>query len=399
LRISDYRQRSKTRSIRPAVIFARFIVHFAFHIPKSAIVETGGFVITVLVVEDSPVTRDFLVHLLSGPMIQVIGTASNGAEAVEFVKRTKPDVITMDIHMPGMGGIEATRRIMETNPVPIVIVSANWDPREVEMTFRAIEAGALALVRRPPGVGHPEHEAAVSELVQKVRLMSEVKLVRRWSRGKMKSLDSRTEPIDLRTDAHERIDIVAIGASTGGPPVLQTILNGIPGEFPAPLLIVQHMAPGFLPGMLGWLRETSALRLTIASDGEPALPGHAYFAPDGHQMGIRNDGRIILTIGEREHGARPSVSYLFRFVAQTYGGNAAGILLTGMGSDGAREMKLLREKGAVTIVQNKETSAIYGMPAAAVELDAAVYVLAPEQIPAALAAMTNKSGTGGSQNA
>lgn len=110
-------------------------------------------IVKVLVVDDSPTARDFLVHLLSGPMIQVIGTASNGAEAVEFVKRTKPDVITMDIHMPGMDGIEATRRIMETVPVPIVIVSANWDPREVEMTFRAMEAGALALVRRPPGTG------------------------------------------------------------------------------------------------------------------------------------------------------------------------------------------------------------------------------------------------------
>ncbi len=355
-------------------------------------------IVKVLVVDDSPTARELLVRVLSTPDIQVIGTASNGKEAAECVERNRPDVVTMDIHMPGMDGIEATRRIMETTPVPIVIVSAAWDPQEVEMTFRAMEAGALALVRRPPGHGHPDHGAAVSELVQKVRLMSEVKVVRRWFRARTIAPDARIKPVDLRTDARERIDVVAIGASTGGPPVLQTVLNGMPREFPAPLLIVQHMAPGFLPGMLGWLRETSTLQLSIASHGEPALPGHAYFAPDGRHMGIRNDGLITLTDGEREHGARPSVSYLFRSVAQTYSGNAAAVLLTGMGNDGAREMKLLREKGAVTIAQNKESSAVYGMPAAAVELDAAIYVLSPEQIPAALAGMT-KSVTGGKQSA
>ncbi len=356
-------------------------------------------IIKVLVVEDSPAIRDFLVHVLSGPGVRVIGTASNGSEAVEFVKRSKPDVITMDLYMPVMDGLEATRRIMEITPVPIVIVSGIWDPKEVETTFRALEAGALAIVQRPRGIDHPDHDTTVKELVQTVRLMSEIKVVRRWYREKVKATDFRLIADGVRTDVHEQIDVVAIGASTGGPPVLQTILKAIPEEFPAPLLIVQHMAPGFLPGMLGWLRESSRLRLNIASDGEEALPGHAYFAPDGFHMGIKNIGTITLTSGERERGARPSVSYLFRSVAQAYGGNAAAVLLTGMGNDGAQEMKLLKEKGAVTIAQSKESSAVYGMPAAAVALNAAAFVLSPEQIPVALAKMIEQSGTGGKQNA
>lgn len=356
--------------------------------------------IRVLVVEDSPVVQEFLVHILgSDPGIEVIGRANDGQEAVEFVARTKPDVITMDINMPKMNGLEATRRIMETNPVPIVIVSGNWDPREVETTFRAMEAGALAIVQRPRGLGHPEHEATSGELLSTVRLMSEVRVVRRWSgsRPKVEKNGTVLFPSGKKEPSRffdpEGLGVVAIGASAGGPPVLQRILSGLPGNFPLPVLIVQHMARGFLPGMLEWLGEKSAVRLLIASDGERALPGRAYFAPDGFHMGIEN-GTIYLTGDSLEHGARPSVSFLFRSVAKAYGRKAAGILLTGMGSDGADGMKLMKEKGAVTIAQDRESSAVYGMPAAAVELGAATYVLAPDRITAALRSLTEKRGPG-----
>ena len=350
-------------------------------------------VISVLVVDDSPVARDFLVHVLSGPDITVIGTASNGEEAVEFVKRKRPDVITMDIYMPGMGGLEATRRIMQTNPVPIVIVSGNWDPNEVVTTFRAMEAGALAIVQRPQGIGHPGHEATIKELLQTVRLMSEVKVVRRWPRYIAKPSVAETHPHNLPTGVHDEIEVIAIGASAGGPLVLQAVLSKIPKDFAAPVLIVQHVATGFLAGMVGWLSETSGIPISIASAGEMVLPGHAYFAPDGFHMGIEHGGILLLEKGAREHGARPSVSYLFRSVAKVYGRNAVGILLTGMGSDGADAMKLLKEKGAVTIVQDKESSVVYGMPASAVELGAVLYVLSPKQIPAALMDLTKKHKT------
>src|SRR5665811_2307336 len=197
--------------------------------------------IKVLVVEDSPVVREFLVHILGAdPGIQVIGTANDGEQALEAVARKRPDVITMDIHMPKLDGLEATRRIMETHPTPIVIVSGSTDPREVATTFRAMEAGAVAVLRRPAGIGHPDHEATVRELVQTVKLMSEVKVVRRWPRVRREiSVPGPPEPVVGRAPAG--VKVVAIGASTGGPPVLQTILAGLPKDFPAPVLIVQHM--------------------------------------------------------------------------------------------------------------------------------------------------------------
>jgi two-component system chemotaxis response regulator CheB len=351
--------------------------------------------IKVLVVEDSPVAREFLVHVLnSAPGIRVVGTAADGEEALGFVDRERPDVIAMDINMPRMNGIEATRRIMETRPVPIVIVSGVWDPREVETTFRAMEAGALAVVQKPKGIGHPDHEATVRELVQKVKLMSEIKLVRRWpkyreeGRAEERTAGAYIAPPERGTSL-PRIKIVVIGASTGGPPVLYGILAGLPEGFPAPLAIVQHIAPGFTKGMVDWISGASRLKVKIAAAGEKLLAGHAYFAPERKNMGVGNDGSVLLSGEDRQHGACPSVSHLFRSVADVYGCEAVGILLTGMGSDGAQELKMMKDRGAVTIIQNRETAAVYGMPGIAEEIGAASYALPPGKIVAALLALTN----------
>jgi two-component system, chemotaxis family, protein-glutamate methylesterase/glutaminase len=340
--------------------------------------------IKVLVVEDSAVVREFLVHLLgSDPDIQVIGTASNGEEALAAVQHKKPDVITMDIHMPKIDGFEATRRIMETRPTPIVIVSGSSSLQEVATTFRAIEAGALAAVSRPQGIGHPRHETSAKEMVQTVKLMSEVKVVRRWPRLNSTPVVLPTPQMQVRR-APAEIQVVAIGASTGGPLVLQAILSGLPKDLPVPVLIVQHMAPGFVQGFAEWLAQSSGFPVHIPTDGEYPLPGHAYVAPDGVHMGVGTGGRVILSADEPESGLRPSVSHLFRCVAQVFGRQAVGILLTGMGRDGAEELKLMKDGGAVTIAQDKESSVVHGMPGEAIKLDAATYVLPVEKIAAAL---------------
>jgi two-component system, chemotaxis family, protein-glutamate methylesterase/glutaminase len=347
--------------------------------------------IKVLVVEDSPVVRDFLIYILNAdPGICVVGSASNGEEALEAVKHYRPDVITMDIHMPKMDGIEATRRIMETLPVPIVIVSGSTDPHENTKTFRAMEAGALAVLIRPPGIGHPDHEASVRELVQTVILMSEVKVVRRWPQTRYRS-DMPSTPAAL-VDRPAKVKVVAMGASTGGPPVLQTILAMLPRDFPLPVLIVQHIASGFVTSFVQWLAQTSSLPMHVAEHGEYVAGGHVYVAPDEFQMKVAHGGKIVLTKDGPESGLRPSVSYLFRSIGAVYGGEAVAVLLTGMGRDGAEELRLLKGKGAVTIAQDKESSVVHGMPGEAIKLGGATYILAPEKIPAVLIGLaSNKS--------
>jgi len=344
--------------------------------------------IKVLIVEDSQVVREFLTYVLSSdPDIQVIGTASNGEEAIRAVRDKRPDIVTMDINMPKMDGFEATRIIMETTPIPIVIVSASWDPRELEKTFQAMEAGALAAVRKPVGVAHPDYKDQAKELIQTVKLMSEVKVVRRHSRikhGKGISAGLAVKDlIPLTTD----VKIVAIGASTGGPPVIETILSRLSKDSCAPLLIVQHIAPGFVQGFADWLANSCRIPVKIATRHEFPLPGHAYIAPDGVHMGLDTSGRIVFEGSEPENGLRPAVSYLFRSVANVFGKNIVGVLLTGMGKDGAKELKMMKEKGAITIAQDEESCVVYGMPGEAVNLNAATYVLSPPKIAELLAGL------------
>lgn len=342
--------------------------------------------IKVLVVDDSSVVREFLSHVLSrDPALHVVGTARDGEEALAVVAERKPDVITMDIRMPRMNGLEATRLIMERHPTPIVIVSGTLGEEE-NASFRAIEAGALAVLQRPAGLGHPDHEATARELVRTVRLMSEVKVVKRWSRARQ-NISAPLVPSPKnngRVRPHAQLKLVAIGASTGGPVILQRILKGLPKEFPVPVLIVQHIAPGFVQGFAEWLAHSSGFTVEVATRNERLSPGRAYVAPDNFHMEVAAVDRIILVEREPENGLRPSVSALFRTVAQVYGQSAAGVLLTGMGKDGARELGLMKERGALTIAQDAESSVIHGMPGEAISLGAATHVLSPESIAALL---------------
>lgn len=345
--------------------------------------------IRVLIVEDSPVVQELLKHIFSSaPEIEVVGLANNGEEALEFVRKKKPDVITMDIHMPKVDGFEATRKIMETQPVPIVIVSGSSTVKEVSTAFKAVEAGAVAIVARPRGIGHPAFEKTARELIQTVKLMSEVKVVKRSPLLRKPAV--LTAPEADVVGMGRKIQVVAIGASTGGPIALKTILSGLAKKFPIPILIAQHIASGFITGFVQWLTESSGFPVHIASDGELLISGHAYIAPEGYHLMVNQDNRIALKRNENAYGLSPLVSYLFESVAKVFGQRVIGILLTGMGRDGAEGLKFMKENGAITIAQDKETSVVFGMPKEAIELDAATHVLSPDQIVQFLLHMVNK---------
>jgi two-component system chemotaxis response regulator CheB len=348
--------------------------------------------IKVLVVEAFNAVRMSMVHLLnSDSRIVVIGAARNGREALQFLSRRRPDVILIDIQMPQIDGLEVTRRIMETQPVPIIICNGDPGPCDASIAAKLLEAGAVALVDGPMGAAPKDFQTSADHLLQTLKLMSEVKVVHRWPRARPNSVGApilRPPPL---VPCRECIQFVGIGASTGGPPVLQTILQGLPRDFPIPILVVQHITPGFLDGLVDWLHRTTGICVHIAQHATSPVPGHVYLAPDDHHMTVDMGGRIVLSREEPCGGLRPSVSHLFFSLANTCGPNAVGVLLSGMGKDGASELKRMRDRGATTIVQDRQTSIVHGMPGEAIALGAAGCVLPADQIAPALLALVHQN--------
>lgn len=343
--------------------------------------------IRVLIAEDSPTLCELLVTVLqSQGDIQVVGTAADGERSVDLASRLKPDVVTMDIHMPKLNGFEATRKIMESHPVPIVIVSSTLTD-DMAATFRAVDAGAVAFVRRPHGVADDRYAESADHLVQTVRLMAQIKVVRRWRRPEPPRSAKLALPPPKVSPGPRKL--VVIGASTGGPLVLQTIFAALPAQFPLPILVVQHMTPGFVQSFVDWLASTSRLTIRVARDGERPEPGHVYIAPDHKHLAVGPQGTIVLADGPPENRLRPAVSHLFRSAVQQAGADVIAILLSGMGMDGAAELRLLREAGAITLAQDAASSVVHGMPGAAIALDGATHVLSPEEIPPLLLRLTS----------
>ncbi|HWQ64920.1 MAG TPA: chemotaxis-specific protein-glutamate methyltransferase CheB [Methanospirillum sp.] len=333
--------------------------------------------IHVLVVDDSKVSRDLLSGILeSEPDISVIGTASDGNEAVRLANILSPDIITMDINMPGMDGFEAARRIMEESPIPIIIISGVDNLAEIAASFRVMEAGALAILPKPPHPTSPDFPVKSLEIINAIRTYVEIKVIKRvrTHSPKNETLKHTTIPKGV----HPRV--IVIGASTGGPPVIQTILRILDPKFPLPLVLVQHMSPGFIMGFAEWLSESTGFNVKIPGLNEKLLPGVLYVAPDGVQTGVSGDLRIILSDAPSEHNLRPSVSYLFRSAAGNLGASAVGVLLTGMGTDGSQELLNMRKKGSITLIQDRASSIVYGMPGEAMRIGAASLILSPEDI-------------------
>lgn len=336
--------------------------------------------IRVLVVDDSPSVRELLVYILgSDPELEIVGCATDGEEALRMAREKCPDVITMDLHMPNVDGFEATRRIMETCPTPIVVVSGSETQAEIDSSFRAIEAGALVIVQRPFSPGNAAYNQTAQALIRTVKAMAEVRVVRRWpkdTRHNARKVSVKPAP----SQKQEAYKLVLLGASTGGPTVLRDILAELPPDYAVPIVIVQHMSAGFIGGFVEWLSSASGFPVRLAVHGEQLAGHHAYLAPDGFHIAVTRDLRIALSPGRPEHGMCPSVSHLFRSIHKDLRSATVAVQLTGMGRDGAQELRQLKDSGAVTIVQDRASSAVYGMPGEAIKHDAARLILGPVEI-------------------
>jgi two-component system chemotaxis response regulator CheB len=340
-------------------------------------------VIRVLIVDDSAVARQSLRFILeSHDSLTVVGEAKNGEEAIAMTERLEPDVITMDIRMPRMDGLEAVQRIMESNPVPIVIVTSVDLSEEAELSREAMRRGALSVVERPTTVDDRARERFARRLVRKVKLMSDVKVVHRSrsTRSTTPKNPGVAKPAPVPRPKAAKIEIAAIGASTGGPAALHQVIGSLPEDFPVPILVVQHISFGFVDGLASWLDKDCALRVKVAEARDRVEAGVVYIAPDDHHLGISSYGRVRLSTDGNVDGHRPSATYLFNAVAQSYGPAAVAAILTGMGRDGAAGMKALHDRGAVTIAQNEESCVVFGMPKEAIALGAIDREISLDQI-------------------
>ncbi len=318
--------------------------------------------IRALVAEDSATSRELLVEILrSDPEIQVVGEAKNGLEAVEMTKQLRPDVVTMDIRMPKMDGFEATRQIMVEAPTPIVIVSGSYDVHEVEISLHALRLGALNLLAKPRGPEAPGFDEHRRRFVQTIKAMSQVKVVRRWP------AHQETVPVPVARAQHgARPRVVALAASTGGPPALARILADLPGDFALPMLVVQHISKGFAQGFASWLNTVASVRVKVAEQGEQLCPRTVYVAPDDGHLGLADRSTLAIVQTPPIGGFRPSATFLFESVAKVFGSATLAVILTGMGQDGVAGLRSVRAALGRVIAQDEESSVVFGMPGAAI---------------------------------
>lgn len=327
--------------------------------------------IRVVIADDSVVSREMLSQILSSDAdVEVVGTAKDGQEAVEMVERLRPDLVTMDVHMPRMDGLKATEQIMAFTPTPILVVSSSVYGEGMGRAFDALDLGALEVMKKPEARDWAELDKIGREIIRRVKVLANVRVITHI-RGRRTATGGVVQHADTKSS---RRSLVAIGSSTGGPSALLDVLGRLPASLPVPIVIAQHIADGFVPGLVSWLDAGCAISVYAAEDGQIPEPGSAYFAPTGSNIVM--DGKTI-RYRPPGHGQLyiPSADTLFESVARSHGKNAVGVILTGMGADGANGLKLMRNAGARTIAQDEATCTVFGMPKAAIDIGAAEKVL------------------------
>jgi two-component system, chemotaxis family, protein-glutamate methylesterase/glutaminase len=334
--------------------------------------------IRVLLVEDSLTDLTVLKRMIAtSSEIEVVGTARNGREALALIPVLDPHVICTDLQMPEMDGLELTREVMHRFPRPILVISSLVDSSDAWQSFRLLEAGAIDVFPKyRDGLGDPKISKS---LVDKIRVLSGVFVFTK--KPVQDLLQKVTDPAKYPAKgAQGSRGVVVIGTSTGGPQALHRILTSLPESFPMPILCVQHISEGFIRGLVDWLNKPCRLPVKIMEDGEIAKAGTVYFPKEETHLCIDGTYRLTASREGPIGGHRPSIDVLFQSAADAFGSAAVGVLLTGMGSDGAMGLKSIFDRGGVTLAQNKETSVVYGMPHAASELGAVSMMLPLDQV-------------------
>ncbi|HDS1736818.1 chemotaxis response regulator protein-glutamate methylesterase [Pseudomonas sp. BP8] len=325
----------------------------------------------IAIVNDMPMAVEALRRALAfEPAHQVLWVAGNGEEAVRRCAEQTPDLILMDLIMPIMDGVEATRRIMAETPCAIVIVTVDRK-QNVHRVFEAMGHGALDVVDTP-ALGAGDAREAAAPLLRKILNIG-------WLIGQQRPGAPRAVPSTLR-EASQCSSLVAIGSSAGGPAALEVLLKGLPKDFPAAIVLVQHVDQVFAAGMAEWLSSACGLVVRLAREGEPPQAGQVLLAGTNHHIRLMKSGQLAYTADPVDEIYRPSIDVFFESVARYWCGAAVGVLLTGMGRDGAQGLKLMRQQGFLTIAQDQQSSAVYGMPKAAAAIDAAVEIRPLERI-------------------
>ena len=342
--------------------------------------------IRVLVVEDSPIALNIIKRILdSSPDIEVVGTARTGKEALSLIPEIHPDVVCTDFYMPQMDGREFILHVMAQYPLPVLVISAAVRDEDEQNVYQLLEAGAVDTFPKPTAGLDARNTVLQKSLIDRIKVLSGVKVFRKNASPTLLQNGSRsTATRCMSTDnnarsrprrKHVRPAIIALGASTGGPLALQEILTPLPANFPLPIVCVQHISLGFLSGLVNWLEATCRLPIEIAKSGEQPQPGKVYFPQEHQHLHIDAGGRFIHSQAPALDNHRPSITVTFESLAQFYGAKTIGVLLTGMGRDGADGMKAIADAGGLTIAQDEPTSVVFGMPKEAIELGAVDQVL------------------------
>ncbi|OAG28317.1 protein-glutamate methylesterase/protein-glutamine glutaminase [Thermodesulfatator autotrophicus] len=343
--------------------------------------------IRVLVVDDSPLVRRLISEALKAdPEIELVGTASNGKEAIDKVRLLRPEVITLDIEMPVMDGLTALEKLKRLYPKVQVIMFSTLTEKGAKETIKALSLGAFDFVTKPSSRSLSESIKRIKEeLIPKIKsAVPQITTPVRPVPQKPAITKPAVKPVQRRPLITGRREVVAIGVSTGGPKALSDIIPKLPAGFPVPILIVQHMPPLFTAQLASRLDQLSALKVVEAQAGMPLGPGKVFIAPGDQHMEVAKRGvaKVIhLHKGPPENSCRPAVDVLFRSVAKVYGGRSVAMVLTGMGQDGLAGAMILKEAGALIVAQDEATSTVYGMPRAVVEAGLADYVLPLQEIP------------------